>query len=128
MNTSARQNQCSVSPDVLLGTSSTRWATNLTPMIDRIHDRSAADCRVILAGIAPIQIPLNEKSRGFGCCELRDDMTSPFPGIKGPKSAGEIQESARSALHVVHSRTAIREIRPLNCGREIRRIVFAIAF
>jgi hypothetical protein len=41
-------------PDVLLGTSSTKWATNLIQLIDRIHEQSAADCRIVLAGIAPM--------------------------------------------------------------------------
>lgn len=41
-------------PDVLLATSSTTWATNLGTIIDRIHDQSAADCRIVLAGIPPM--------------------------------------------------------------------------
>jgi hypothetical protein len=41
-------------PDVLLGTSSTRWATNLGTVIDRIHDQSAAGCHIVLAGIPPM--------------------------------------------------------------------------
>jgi hypothetical protein len=41
-------------PDVLLATSSSSWAANLGRVIDRIHDQSAADCRIVLAGIPPM--------------------------------------------------------------------------
>lgn len=41
-------------PDVLLATSSTTWATNLGTVIDRIDDQSAADCRIVVAGIPPM--------------------------------------------------------------------------
>jgi hypothetical protein len=41
-------------PDVLLATSSTTWATNLGTVIDRVQDQSAADCRIVLAGIPPM--------------------------------------------------------------------------
>jgi len=41
-------------PDVLTATSSSAWATNLGAIIDRIHDQSAADCRIVLAGIPPM--------------------------------------------------------------------------
>ena len=41
-------------PDVLLATSSTRWAANLGTVIDHIQDRAAADCRIILAAIPPM--------------------------------------------------------------------------
>jgi hypothetical protein len=41
-------------PDVLLATSSSSWAADLGRVIDRIHDQSAADCRIVLAGIPPM--------------------------------------------------------------------------
>ena len=41
-------------PHVLLGTSSSRWGTNLGTVINRIHDQSAAGCHIVLAGIPPM--------------------------------------------------------------------------
>jgi hypothetical protein len=41
-------------PDVLLATSSTRWAVNLGTLTGHIQDRATADCRIVLAAIPPM--------------------------------------------------------------------------